>query len=380
MTRPAGDRDEPVGRRVARWRVRRRMTQQMLADRLGKSKSWVDKVERGVRGLDRYSVVQEIAEVLRLDPAVLLDPRTPPPTMAAGLDGVDAVRSALAHYHQRPTRTVAVDEIERHVAYAWLTYDHADYAQLLRAVPALLDAAHATPCLLVPTYRITASVLIKLGEADLAWLAADRAVTAATGDPIRTGTATIAVAQALRALGRDRLALTAAVAAAGTAADQQVRGSLLLQAAIAAAGCGERRRVEDLLDHAETLADRRTGGDDPHHTGFGPIAVPLARFLTALHLGDADEAVYRHEQSVRRDDWALLPAEHRAAHLIDAVGAYLETGDLTKAGRALADADAIAPAEVRYRPAARTLITEVARHGPAAASVGRLATQIGLTR
>ena len=34
------DTDEmPIGRRVARWRVRRRMTQQMLADRLGKSKS-----------------------------------------------------------------------------------------------------------------------------------------------------------------------------------------------------------------------------------------------------------------------------------------------------------------------------------------------------
>ena len=50
--------DEPIGRRLARWRLRRRMTQQMLADRLGKSKSWVDKVERGVRALDRYSVVQ----------------------------------------------------------------------------------------------------------------------------------------------------------------------------------------------------------------------------------------------------------------------------------------------------------------------------------
>ncbi len=62
----------PIGRRVAHWRVRRRMTQQMLADRLGKSKSWVDKVERGVRVLDRYSVIQEIATVLRVDPAVLL--------------------------------------------------------------------------------------------------------------------------------------------------------------------------------------------------------------------------------------------------------------------------------------------------------------------
>ncbi|MEU1607508.1 helix-turn-helix domain-containing protein [Micromonospora matsumotoense] len=79
MTYP-GQRDRaefPIGRQVARWRVRRRMTQQVFADRLGKSKSWVDKVERGVRALDRYSVIQEIAEVLHLDPAILLGPRRP---------------------------------------------------------------------------------------------------------------------------------------------------------------------------------------------------------------------------------------------------------------------------------------------------------------
>ncbi|MEV4495985.1 helix-turn-helix transcriptional regulator [Micromonospora arborensis] len=380
MTRPMVERDEPVGRRVARWRVRRRMTQQMLADRLGKSKSWVDKVERGVRGLDRYSVVQEIAEVLRLDPAVLLGPRKPPPPLATGLDGIDAVRAALARYHQRPTRRVPVDEVERHVAHAWLTYQHAHYVQLLRALPALLDAAHATPGLLVPTYRITASVLVKLGEPDLAWLAADRAIAAATGNPLRTGTATIAVVQALRALGRDRLAFTAAVAAVGTAADDGVRGTLLLQAAMAAAGCGDGRRADDLIDHAAALADRRTGTEDPHHTAFGPSAVRLARFLTALCLGDTTQAVYRHERAIRGDGWRRLPAEHRAAHLIDAARAYLQNGDLTAAGHALADADTIAPAEVRCRPVARTLIAEIAHSGRAAASVDRLATLIGLTR
>ncbi|MGC4813826.1 helix-turn-helix domain-containing protein [Micromonospora sp. DT228] len=380
MTRPVLERDEPVGRRVARWRLRRRMTQQMLADRLGKSKSWVDKVERGVRSLDRYSVVQEIARVLRVDPAVLLDPRKPPPLLATGLDGIDAVRATLARYHQRPTRTVPVDEVERNVEHAWLAYEHAHYAQLLRALPALLDAAHATPGLLVPAYRITASVLVKLGEADLAWLAADRAVTAGTGDPVRTGAATIAVAQALRALGRDRLALTAAVAAVGTAADDGVHGTLVLQAALAAAGCGDGHRADDLIDHAAALAGRRTGTEDAHHTAFGPVGVLLARFLIALNLGDAGEAVYRHEQAIRRDDWPLLPAEHRAAHLVDAARAYLQAGDLTAAGRALADADTTAPAEVRYRPAARTLIAEIAHSGPAAASVARLATLIGVTR
>ncbi|WP_444951634.1 hypothetical protein [Micromonospora ureilytica] len=248
--------------------------------------------------------------------AVLLDPRRSPPTAATALDGVDALRAALAHYHQRPARTVPAAEVGRHVAHAWLSYQHAHYAHLLRALPALLDAAHTSAGLLVPAYRITASVLVKLGEPDLAWLAADRAVAAATGDPIRAGTATIAVAQALRALGRDRLALTASVAAVGTAADDGVRGTLLLQAAMAAAGCGDGRRADDLIDHAAALADRCTGTDDPHHTAFGPTAVELARFVSALHLGDAAQAVYRHEKVVRGDDWHQLPAEHRAAHLL----------------------------------------------------------------
>ncbi|MGC5661432.1 helix-turn-helix domain-containing protein [Micromonospora sp. WMMD723] len=345
MTRPTRpDVDElPIGRRVARWRVRRRMTQQMLADRLGKSKSWVDKVERGVRSLDRYSTVQEIAEVLRLDPAVLLDPRRPLPTVAVGLDGVDAVRAALARYHQPPVRTVPPDEVQRHVAHAWLTYQHAHYTQLLRALPTLLDAARATPGPLVSAYRITASVLVKLGEADLGWLAADRAVAAAVGDPVRAGTATIAVAQALRALGRDRLALTAAVAAIGTAADDAVRGTLFLQAALAAAGCGDGRRADDLIGHARVLADRCTGDDDPHHTAFGPVAVLLARFLTAQRLGDTAEAVYHHEKALGREDWRRLPVEYRAAHLVDAARAYLDAGDLAAAGRTLIDADTSRP-------------------------------------
>ncbi|SCF44577.1 Helix-turn-helix domain-containing protein [Micromonospora carbonacea] len=94
--------EPPIGRRVAQWRARRRMTQQMLADRLGKSKSWVDKVERGVRALDRFSVIQDVAEVLRVDAAVLLggDVR---PAGTAGTEGVQGVRAALACHGIRAT-------------------------------------------------------------------------------------------------------------------------------------------------------------------------------------------------------------------------------------------------------------------------------------
>ncbi|MEU8009605.1 helix-turn-helix domain-containing protein [Micromonospora parva] len=423
MTRPARSRtggggvtndDIPIGRRVASWRVRRSMTQQMLADRLRRSKSWVDKIERGARPLDRYSVIQELAHVLRVDPEALLGQTRSTP--AGTPDGVDDIRAALARYDtpQAPPQT---DELRRQVGHAWLAYQHAHYGQLVRVLPGLLDAARGARSaeLLVQAYRITSSLLVKLGEADLAWLAADRAMAAAGDDPTLAATATIAVAQALRAANRDPLALTATQTAAnrllppssrpgdhevgGVDGDQSARqshdqrgaglrpagewavgGALLLQAALAAAGCGEDRRADELIGRAAGIAAGLRGYDDTHRTSFGPVAVELARVVVAAVRGDAVEAVRRHAIVVRREGWRRLPAEHRGAYLVDAARACLQVGDLRGAARALVDADSVAPAEVRCRPLARTLIAEVARGHPAPAGVARLATLVGLTR
>ncbi|MFF4879921.1 hypothetical protein [Micromonospora sp. NPDC000668] len=51
----------------------------------------------------------------------------------------------------------------------------------------------------------------------------------------------------------------------------------------------------------------------------------------------------------------------RHPDLVDAARAYLQVGDLGGAARALVDADSVAPAEVRCRPLARTVIADVAR-------------------
>ncbi|WP_433133509.1 helix-turn-helix domain-containing protein [Micromonospora sp. CA-240977] len=414
--------DLPIGRRVASWRVRRQMTQQMLADRLRRSKSWVDKIERGARPLDRYSVIQELAHVLRVDPEVLLgQPRSTP---AGTPDGVDDIRAALARYDtpQAPPQT---DELRRQVGHAWLTYQHAHYGQLVRLVPGLLDAAQGARSaeLLVQAYRITSSLLVKLGEPDLAWLAADRAMATAGDDPLLAATATIEVAQALRAQNRNHLALAALLPAAnrvlpppthpddhevgGPFEDQAARqphdhrrigvgagegggggerrgravgGTLLVQAALAAAGSGEHRHAEELTDRAAGVAANLRGYDDPHRTSFGPAAVEVARVLVAASRGEATEAVRRHSAIVRREAWRRLPAEYRGAYLVDVARAYLQLGDLRGAARALVDADSVAPAEVRCRPLARTVIADVARAQPAPAGVARLATLVGLTR
>ncbi|MET7879321.1 helix-turn-helix domain-containing protein [Micromonospora profundi] len=400
--------DLPIGRRVARWRVRRQMTQQMLADRLRRSKSWVDKIERGARTLDRYSVIQELAHVLRIDPEVLLG--QPRGTPASTPDGVDDIRAALARYDspQAPPRT---DELRRQVGHAWLTYQHAHYGQLVRLLPGLLDAAQGARSaeLLVQAYRITSSLLVKLGEVNLAWLAADRSMSAAGDGPLLAATATISVGQALRAQDRDRLALAVLLPAANRVLPQSshcgdqesgdrtarkildhegqgeqrgraVGGTLLVQAALAAAGCGEHRRADELTDRAAGVAANLRRYDDTHRTTFGPVAVELARVLVAASRGDAAEAVRRHAIVVRREGWRRLPAEYRGAYLIDVARAYLQVGDVRGAARALVDADSVAPGEVRCRPLARTVIADVARAQPAPAGVARLATLVGLTR
>ncbi|MBB5826275.1 helix-turn-helix domain-containing protein [Micromonospora carbonacea] len=395
--------EPPIGRRVAQWRARRRMTQQMLADRLGKSKSWVDKVERGVRALDRFSVIQDVAEVLRVDAAVLLggDVR---PAGTAGTEGVQGVRAALACHDIRATGPEvwpvgSTGELHRRVEHAWLTYQHAHYPQLMRLVPALLvdaSSAHAAggegdvAGLLRQVYQIVALLLVKLGEPDMAWLAADRAMALSTGDPVWTAVAAVPLGQALRASGQGRVAVAATTVAAHRIApsvphdalpqELAVCGTLLVEAALAAATCADHRSVTELLDQAADIAERVDDGQDQHRTGFGAAAVRVARVAAAVELGDGGGAVVQHAQTVRLHGWRRLPVEHRAAYLVDVARAYLQVGDLLGAGRALVEADRIAPAEVRVRPSARTVIAEVARGGPAPAGVAHLATVIGLIR
>ncbi|OZV75179.1 hypothetical protein CA850_29060 [Micromonospora echinospora] len=390
-------RELPIGRRVAQLRVRRGMSQQVFADRIGRSKSWVDKVERGVRTLDRLPMIETVAAALGVAPAVLVGrqaQRTPATDATAA---VERVRASLASYGL-PTGAdgpAPVADLDDRIGYACTAYRHAHHLQVLRMLPDLLTATRhanqrtddATASLrLVRVYRVAAQVLVKLGEPHLAWLAADRAMTTAAGDPRRTALAAVPLAQALRTLGRGRLAMAAATTAVRPLdlAPQRVlapddialAGTLLTEAALAAATCGDVAAVDDLTERAARLAAAHHHDED----GFGPVVVDLARALTAARLGDNYQAVVLHQRATGGDAWQRLPAEHRAAHLIDVTRAYLDLGDHHAAGRALLAADQIAPAEVRLRPAAHTALTAVLRAGPTPADVTRLAATIGLTR
>ncbi|MFY1697931.1 helix-turn-helix domain-containing protein [Solwaraspora sp. WMMA2101] len=401
MTAPGRHRitELPIGRRIAQLRTRRGLTQQVFADRIGKSHSWVDKVERGIRSLDRISVIHTIANVLGVTPDVILAPTTSsrPEPATNTTAAVEHLRTALARY-DTPTpdqQSPSAADLHHRIQYAHSAYQHAHYPQLLRTLPDLLthtrhtttaraDAAH----LQTRIYRLTAHLLTKLDEPHLAWLAADRAITTATGHPRHTAAAAIPLAQALRALHRPTLAIQAALTAvplidpAGTndAApdDHALAGTLLIEAALAAATGNDPTTAHHYAHRAAQLAATRPGDNDATTTGFGPTAVEVARAHIATILGDPHQAITHHQYATAGHGWRELPAEHRAAHLIDITRAYLDTGNPTAATHAVIAADQTAPAETRTRPTAHTVVATLLRTSPTP-DLTRLATTIGLT-
>ncbi|MBA3488873.1 MAG: helix-turn-helix transcriptional regulator [Longispora sp.] len=388
--------DLPIGRRVAHWRLRRNLSQQVFADRLGKSKSWVDKVERGVRRLDKFSVLYDIAEVLQVDVQLLLgkDPaRRPESVNCIDQVEVEEIRSSLECYDSispffSPVGTgdaPPVIELEKSVSHAWNTFQHVRYGILARLLPRLINDAQAADQayrgrneeqraagLLAQVYMISSSTLRKLGEHELCWLAADRAISVAqrAGDPLLTGLASMRVANALRALGRHQPALELNVAVAnqlapgtqgGATPDRlSVFGILLLQGAMAAAHLGDAPCVKELLDQAEETANALGRDDNRYWTSFGPTNVQLHRAAAAVEMGEGKLAAHLHDSiDIMKFDGMLT--ERRANHMIDQARGHTQYGAMDKAATMLLEANSLAPSEVLCRPLAQEVAQEVVR-------------------
>src|SRR3954451_5495020 len=387
------------------------MSQQVFADRLGKSKSWVDKVERGVRRLDKFSVVYEIADVLQLDVQILLgrDPeRRPDSINCVDQIEVEEIRAALERYDQisafffAPPEPPPLAEMRKAVTHAWLSFQHAKYGLLARTLPRLLresqaaatastDGPHGQEAahLLGQVYQIASSALRKLGEHELSWLAADRsiAVSQRAGDQLLAGLASYRVGSALLALGRVRPALEVNVnianrlaAAPDHGADRlSVYGMLLLNGAMAAARIGDSATVRDLIAGADQAAEA-IGGDQNHYwTSFGPTNVQLHRCATAVELGDGRTAVETHER-LDPDGFAAMLPERRAHHYLDIARGYTQIGDIERASEMLLEGDRLAPSEIRCRPLAHEVLSDVLRRtrGTPPAPIAELAEQMGV--
>jgi hypothetical protein len=308
------------------------------------------------------------------------------PASDRALARVEELAAMFAADHGRPADPLVADllSLAKAVTDAKIAYQACRYSEVIDRLPRLLPDLQAA-CesldgedrlrahgLAADAYHVAASVLLKLDDHGMAWLAADRSMRAATSseDPLIIGSAARIITHALTA-GRH---YTAATTTAGRFAERlaaevrqptpqswSVYGSLLLRGAIAAAHAEDRGASTTLLEEA-AQAGLRLGSDDNHRwTAFGPVNVLLHRVNVAVRLGDAGAAI----DYARKVDLGKLPiTERKAAFFIDTAQAFTQWGKHEKAYRALRAADQLAPQEIRSRPAVRHMVSDLLATAP----------------
>ena len=127
-----------LGRVVAAQRKKMGLSQVEFAARLGRSETWVSQVERGVRHIDRMSVLQRLADALDLPVAALArsEAVTGPPKPEAAVNAALALSASvtLAAMVDDRAETVSVRDLAAAADEAWSLVhasQHAGVAALL---------------------------------------------------------------------------------------------------------------------------------------------------------------------------------------------------------------------------------------------------------
>lgn len=380
------DHGATLGERVAFYRRRRGLSQVEFAALVGRSESWLSQVERGVRSIDRMSVLTLVANALNV-PVSELAGGAPAVSQEAEQHYVDELRLALSGHPAPETvlgsaadegpGTATVDALREQVESLWPLAHRSQYEELARSlvalVPRLEQAARglggrrrsAVYRLLAVTYQAAAAMLARLDEVDAAWVASERAVAAAelAGDRLGVVAGQYRMAQAFVSTGRlDQARHVAGVAAGaldhgghlGPEADS-LAGAFELVLAVVAARDGNRADARVHLERAQSIAQRLGADRNDFDTEFGPTNVAVHQVSIAVELGDAGEALDR----AAGVDVSVLSAERQARFLIDVARAHAQRRRMAEAVKALADAEALAPEQVRDHHVVRETVRDL---------------------
>ncbi|MFC9635320.1 helix-turn-helix domain-containing protein [Streptomyces mirabilis] len=381
-----------IGERIAFYRKRRGYTQEVLAGLVGRSTDWLAKAESGRRKPPRIDMLAELARILRVPLGDLVgqsmlveDERQQ--------DDVPAVRDALMSPRrlsrllfgpeadaQLPTPAPSAVRVEK----AWNDYQSGRLGSVIAALPVLLQAAqdleeragrreedsHDCWAVSARTHHLAATTLAKIGESDISWLAAERAMQAADAseDPLVLASAARSGTHALLANGRYEAAMELGDATANWLAPRvaesdpaalSLLGMIHLRAAVAAARHQDRPTATRLLDRAEVLADDLGSDENYWQTGFGPTNVLLHRLSIEL---DLDNVAYVVENG--RINVDHMPQERSVSHRIDFARALSLAGHGDDAFAELRKAERTSPQLVRNNPRVRETLRDLTKQSP----------------
>ncbi|MFF0742997.1 helix-turn-helix domain-containing protein [Streptomyces sp. NPDC004111] len=139
-----------IGERVAWYRRRRGLSQEVLAGLVGRTVDWLSRAENNRLELDRLSVIKTLADALDVSLGDLLaEPTLMDWTNESGTRTVPALRSALMNYRQLtpilgvPTEgePTPLNDLRSSVADVWDAYQDSRYGLATRRLPLLLADA-----------------------------------------------------------------------------------------------------------------------------------------------------------------------------------------------------------------------------------------------
>ncbi|WP_405663339.1 helix-turn-helix domain-containing protein [Streptomyces sp. RK9] len=373
-----------IGERVAWYRHRRGISQDVLAGLVVRTPDWLGKVENNRIQLDRLSVIRALAHALDVSVGDLIgEPTLLEWSNESGRHTVPALREALMDYRQlTPLLSAPTDgepptltNLRSDVSEVWGAYQDSRFGFATRQLPLILSDAllaartyageerEEANALLALTYQGAAMVLGKLGENELAWMAADRGLAAAqqSGNNVIVGSLFRSVTHCLLSTGRYETAVQLVSDAAGfletgleaaSPSYLSVYGTLFLTGAMAAARAEDRATAQTYLREAETAATRL--GTDANHmwTAFGPTNVAIHKVATAGELGDFQIASELGPQV----DTSGLPTERRVRHDLEVARALTARNRTDEALAVVLEAERMAPEQVRHHYMSRELV------------------------
>src|SRR6266540_2742599 len=310
-----------IGERIAAHRVRRGLTQEELAGLVGISLSLMKKIEIGHRHVTRFSQLVLFAQALRIkDLHELTGVRLMlTPDGFRSHPAATAVRAALTD-HSRPSGEPPVlDTLAAGIERTWQVWQAPSswrYAQVGQELPALLRTARAAVALhdgeqrrralreASKLYQLTRTWTKRVGEYELSWLAADRAVTAAldADDPDMAAAAAWNLAMILSAKGHTDEACGVVHRALDDLRPYMDQPS----------------EARQMLDTAEKAASR-TGETNHYRMVFGPTNVAVHRVSVSVELGRTREALDLAERVTVEGAPAV---ERRLTHRLDVARSY----------------------------------------------------------
>ena len=374
--------DLTPGERLSFYRRRRGMSQSVLAGLVGRTQSWVEKIEAGRMPLDVLSNISALAKaldisVLDLLPSDILDvdPTTRGKSIPALRDLVLSYRFVNPRFSRRDVAPLTLAALKAEVASVFDGYQHGRFAYAVSRLQAALPAAVASlgaaredqrpsfATQLAYLYQAAASVLTKVGELDLAMLCADRGETAVQEVVDQTPRLSLQRSIAHALLSNAQLDDARAVVEHGISSNGQptsdpamlsTLGSLHLVGSMASARAGDRPAADQHLRMAGAAAHKL--GRDANHlwTAFGPTNVAIHRVAVASELRDYQLAA----DLGPKVDVSGMPIERQVRHRLEVARALHHRARQKDALGLVLEAEHLAPEHVRRHFLTHALIQE----------------------